>query len=63
MTCKCGSNNVTVISKEKRKRNAMWWLLIGWWLVPLVGIFAFLGKSKKIKWYNRCLDCGREWKC
>lgn len=60
MTCpKCGSENVSVQAvttvREKPKHGIVWWILIGWWLEPLLWIFltiprllvALFGRNKK----------------
>jgi len=76
MTCpKCKSESVTVqavaITKNKGK-GCIYWLIIGWWLEPLLWIFLtipmllcalFGGKRVKTKVKNVavCQACGNRW--
>lgn len=75
----CGNNNVTIQivteTKLKQKRHGLlYWLLIGWWLQPLLWIFLTLPmliltifKPKKYKAVNHsrkiavCQSCGNSW--
>ena len=73
----CGSKNVRVQVinevKEKRKKGVAYWLIIGWWLEPLLWLFLTLPKllvalfSKKTKLKSKqksiavCQDCGNRW--
>jgi len=78
MTCKkCGSNNVNVqmiseISRKKRKRGILYWLLGGWiaeiflWLfltLPMIIIKIFKPKKyeSKITKQAVCQSCGHSW--
>lgn len=79
MTCpKCGSENVSVQAvttvREKPKHGIVWWILIGWWLEPLLWIFltiprllvALFGRNKKTVSETHteaiCQSCGHRWK-
>lgn len=48
LTCtQCGSNNVNVqlINKQEfkvEKHGLTWWLLVGWWWVPLKWIMLYI---------------------
>jgi len=80
MTCeKCGSTNVNVqlINEQilvKKRRGLLFWLLIGWWLEPILWLcffgirlfFAlFAPKRSKIKNISHsvavCQNCGYQW--
>lgn len=80
MNCsKCGSNNVNVqiVTKTQIKNKhhgLLWWLLLGWYWVPVKWFFftfwAFLfklfgHKKQKIKQTNHkmaiCQACGNTW--
>lgn len=76
MQCsKCGSTNVNVqmVSKIKKKHSWVYWLLIGWWLEPILFLFLTLPyllvkifkpnkyKTKTIK-TAVCQNCGHSWK-
>lgn len=80
MTCpKCGSNNtnvqmVTDTELKDKHHGIVYWLLIGWWLHPLLWFFLtvpmILGKlfgNKKQKVVTKhksvavCQDCGHHW--
>ena len=80
MRCpKCGSENTNVqmvsesILKNKH-HSALYWILIGWWLHPLLWIFftvpvillkLFGGKNKKLVTKHKsmavCQNCGHHW--
>lgn len=81
MTCnKCGSSNVNVqmVSESQLKtkhHGILYWLLIGWWLKPLLWICLTLPmiigslfghKKQKIVTKHSsmavCQDCGNSWK-
>ena len=81
MKCnKCGSTNVNVqVATETKLKNKhhsiLYWLIIGWWLEPMLWIFltvpklllAIFGhKKQKIVQKNYsvavCQDCGNQWK-
>ena len=81
MTCpKCGSNNVTIqaVSESQLKtkhRSIFWWLLIGFWWIPLkwfvftlpaliIKIFAPKRQKLKTKHFSMaiCQHCGYSWK-
>ncbi len=79
MTCpKCGSENVNVQmvseTKLKKKRSIIYWLLIGWWLNPLLWFFMtvpmliikiFKPRNYKTKTIHKsmwvCQACGYHW--
>ncbi len=79
MTCpKCSSENVNVqiVSKTKlkKKHNWVYWLLIGWWLEPILWLCFFIPmlifkifKPKKYKTTNKsatmcvCNNCSHTW--
>lgn len=80
MECpKCGGSNVTASTfaehtLEKKKPGVIWWVLVGWWWVPLKWVFltlpALVVKIFKPKNYTMeaktrtvftCLDCGHTW--
>jgi len=81
MTCrKCGSENVSIqavtISKMVNQHHGcLWWILWGWFWVPMKWLFLTLpaiifkifghGKQKiKTKTHNEavCQNCGNRWK-
>lgn len=81
MKCpKCGSENVNVQivteSQLKRKHHSfLYWLLIGWWLKPILWFFLFIPmllgkmfgyKEQKLvtnhKGIKVCQNCGYNWK-
>lgn len=77
MKCKsCGSENVTVQIENSLKtqhHSCLYWLLIGWWLNPLLWIFATLPMifisifiPKRQRMTSRkvfvCNDCGKSWR-
>lgn len=80
MKCpKCGSENVNVqmVSETKLKNkhhSILYWIVIGWWLHPLMWLFAtvpmiiikiFKPKNYKTKTIHKsmcvCQDCGNSW--
>ena len=80
MTCpKCGSENcsvqvVTETTIKQKKHGVLYWLIIGWWLQPILWIFLTLPmliisifKPKKYKIQNTqkkvvvCNSCGNSW--
>lgn len=81
MNCrKCGSANVTVsvvndVQLKDKHRGCLWWLIIGWWWIPIKWVF-FTGfalllaifRPKKQKIVNKhktictCQQCGYTWK-
>jgi predicted nucleic-acid-binding Zn-ribbon protein len=79
MQCpKCHSENVNVQmvseSKLKRKRSALYWIFIGWWLNPILWVVMFIPmlfiklfrpKSQKLKTIHKsmwvCQNCGYSW--
>lgn len=80
MKCrKCGSENVNVqvVTETKLKtkhHGILYWLLIGWWLKPLLWLFLtipmliiaiFRPKKQKLKQKNKsvavCQSCGYKW--
>ena len=81
MFCKnCGSPNVNVqVASQSQMKNAprhgcLYWLLIGWWLQPVLWLFLtlpmllialFRPKNKKIVTTQQsiavCQNCGRKW--
>ena len=80
MKCpKCGSENVNVQmvteTKLKKKHSIVYWLLIGWWLepimwliftIPMLIIKIFKPKNYKTKTTHKsmcvCQACGNSWK-
>lgn len=76
---KCGSNNVQVqllnqIDLKVKRKGIIWWLLIGWWFIPIkwfcffwLALIIKIFKSKKYKTINRvekhfvCNNCGHSW--
>ena len=81
MKCnKCGSENVTcqVVTEVKMTNDhhgVLWWLLIGFWWIPVKWIMftvpalilsIFKPKRQKIKQKNVtmcvCQNCGNRWK-
>lgn len=81
MTCpKCGSENVIVQAVAESKlvdkhHGCLWWLIIGWWWVPIKWIFftgfallfAIFGHKKqqlKTKTHSEavCQNCGHRWR-
>lgn len=76
MKCsKCGSENVNVqeltVFKNK-KTGCLYWLIIGWWLEPIMWLFLTLpwlivkvfkpkGIKSKIKKRAICQSCGNSW--
>ena len=81
MNCpKCNSQNVNVQVvnevKLKNKHNGIiWWLLIGWWWIPvkwlcftLIALIFKIFSHKKQKAVNKqvkmavCQNCGNTWK-
>ena len=75
--CQSGNVNVQVINEvelKDKKHGCLWWLLIGWWWIPVKWIvftipallFAIFG-HKKQKAVNKqrtvcaCQDCGYTW--
>lgn len=80
MKCpKCGSEDVTVqvineLELKKKGHSAIYWLLIGWWLQPILWIFMtlpmliiaiFKPSKKKIVNHTKsmaiCHHCGHTW--
>ena len=80
MICsKCGSNNINVqmVSESQLKNkhhSIIYWLLIGWWLHPLLWFFMtgpmilgklFGNKNKKLVTKHKgmavCQNCGNSW--
>lgn len=80
MICpKCGSDNVTVqmvsTNELKKKRHGIfYWLLIGWWLKPILWvcltmpmIIIKIFRPKKYKMITKhnsmcvCQNCGNSW--
>lgn len=80
MECRnCGSTkvNVQVVTETKLKNkhhSIFYWLIIGWWLHPILWIFLTLpmillklfgGKDKKLVQKNHsiavCQECGHKW--
>lgn len=76
MRCrKCGSSNVTVQAVNQVKdahHGVIWWVLLGWWWVPIKWIFftfwAFLfklfGRRRQkniVKSFYVCQRCGYHW--
>lgn len=80
MTCKkCGSQNVTVqmtneVKLVNKHHGVLWWLLIGWYWVPIKWIFLtvpallakiFIPKRQKAKNIEKkiclCQNCGYSW--
>lgn len=70
------SQNKVVIEKEKESKGCMYWLLVGWWLQPMIWLFVFpfkllfggfktngnLSYSKtNTKTVGVCQDCGKTW--
>jgi len=77
MKCpKCNSENVNIqaVSIVKNKKHGIvYWLLIGWWLEPIMWIFLTLPwliikifKPKKVKTKLKkqavCQNCGNSWR-
>ena len=75
MVCpKCGSSNVNVQAmwKPKGRHGCVYWVLIGWWLHPILWIFFTLpmlvwriirpNKKGKTASMAVCQDCGHTWK-
>lgn len=77
MICpKCGSDNVSiqaVANVHTKNKGCLYWGLIGWWLEPIIWIFAFIpmlfvklfGKSKvktTVQSHAVCQNCGNRWK-
>lgn len=80
MKCpKCASENVNVQmvteTKLKKKHSVVYWLLIGWWLEPIMWLFFFLPmliikifkpKNYKTKSTHKsmcvCQSCSHTWK-
>lgn len=80
MQCpKCQSNkvNVNVVNEVKLKtkhRGIIWWLLVGWWWIPIKWfvftvpalVIAIFGRKKQKavniqKTMCICQDCGYSW--
>ena len=79
MKCaKCGSERVSVQvineTQLKKKHSILYWMLIGWWLEPILWICLFvpmliwkLFRPKSYKMVNKsltkcvCQDCGHTW--
>lgn len=80
MTCpKCKSENVTVqivtdTQLKNKHHGILWWLLVGWYWVPIKWLFLtlpallakiFIPKRQKIKQTDRkvctCQNCGYSW--
>lgn len=80
MICKkCGSENVnaqivTESSIVPKRRSIIWWILVGFWWIPIkwlvftlpaVILKIFGGGRKKIKTTSRtvfvCSNCGHSW--
>lgn len=80
MKCpKCHSENVTVsvVSEQEFKKaghGCMWWIFIGWWLMPALWFFATLpmiflkvfriGNKKIVTTHKTacaCQNCGHTW--
>lgn len=78
MKCKkCGSENVTIMAsateKAKGRHSIIYWLLIGWWLHPLMWLVATLPMliwriicpNRKTKTVTHtmavCQSCGYSW--
>ena len=80
MVCpRCGSENVNVqVVTETQLKNkgkgCLWWLIIGWWWVPIKWfcftffalLAAFLPKRQKLvqKQFSMCVcqNCGNNWR-
>lgn len=80
MQCpKCQSNNVNVnvvneVKLKTKHRGIIWWLLVGWWWIPIKWfvftvpalIIAIFGRKKQKavniqKTMCICQDCGYSW--
>lgn len=79
---KCGSNNTTVqivnkVMIKNKHHGLFWWLIIGWWFVPIMWMIFTIPKiliklfglgHKKYKTINKemqkviCQNCGHSWK-
>lgn len=77
MKCpKCGSENVNIqaVTQIKNKHHGIfYWILVGWWLEPLMWLFLtlpwliikiFKPKRVKTKTISQavCQNCGKRWK-
>lgn len=77
MVCpKCGSENTSIqmlneIELKTKHRGLIWWVLVGWWWVPIKWLFLFfpalilkIFMPKKYKVINKekkylvCNNCG-----
>lgn len=77
MVCpSCGSSNVNVQAVghvQTKKKGFLYWIIIGWWLEPLLWLFftipmifakLFGGKGKvktKVISHAVCQNCGKQW--
>lgn len=81
MKCpKCKSENVSIqmVTESKlatKHRSIIWWIFVGWWLVPIKWVIFFVPalflkifggkryklKTKKVK-MGVCQNCGHSWK-
>lgn len=79
MKCpKCGSENVNVQmvseTKLKKKHGCLYWILVGWYLEPILWLFLtipkliyqlFKPRKYKTKTIHKslcvCQDCGHHW--
>ena len=78
MKCKkCGSDNVNIMAdhteKSKGRHGIVYWLFVGWWLHPLMWLFAtpliliwrLIRPNRKTKTVTHttavCQDCGHTW--
>lgn len=80
MICpKCKSENVKIemVTEQKfkeKKKGLLYWLVIGWWLEPLLWLFLTVPKliyelfkpkkykvKSKIKKFAICQNCGHSW--
>ena len=77
---KCGARNVgvqmvTESQLQNKHRGCIWWLLVGWWWLPIKWIVftlpalvvkIFVPKRQKIKTEHIamcvCQNCGHTWK-